>query len=276
VHAKTGRPVVVGRKEVMSKSKKNVVPPAAIIDAYGADTARLFVLSDSPPERDLEWTAAGVEGAWRYINRVFRLIAEPPMALPPPDAAMPGALSSAATAIRRATHQAIKAVTESIDGFRFNVAVAQIRTLSNALEAADGPGVGVANGGVANGGDANGGAADGGEAWALREGFEALAQLIAPMTPHLAEELWQLLGHKGLIVDRPWPTFDARLTVEDSVTLAVQVNGKLKDTITLPRNIAAKDAEAAALALPAVQRTLDGKMPRKVIVVPNRIVNVVA
>jgi len=266
VHAKTGRPVVVGRKEVMSKSKKNVVPPASIIDAYGADTARLFVLSDSPPERDLEWTAAGVEGAWRYINRVFRLIAEPPMALPPPDAAMPGVLSSTATAIRRATHQAIKAVTESIDGFRFNVAVAQIRTLSNALEAADGTGVGAANGGAANGG----------EAWALREGFEALAQLIAPMTPHLAEELWQLLGHKGLIVDRPWPTFDARLTVEDSVTLAVQVNGKLKDTITLPRNIAAKDAEAAALALPAVQRTLDGKTPRKVIVVPNRIVNVVA
>jgi leucyl-tRNA synthetase len=257
VHASTGRPVVVGRKEVMSKSKKNVVPPASIIDAYGADTARLFVLSDSPPERDLEWTAAGVEGAWRYINRVFRLASEPAMPLPPPGAAPPpGALSPKAEAARRATHQAIAAVTESIDGFRFNVAVAQIRTLSNALEAVDGTGAG--------------------EAWALREGLEALAQLIAPMTPHLAEELWQLLGHRGLVADQPWPKFDPALVVEDSVTLAVQVNGKLRATLTAARDAPSGEVEAAALALPAIARTLDGKAPRKVIIVPNRIVNVVA
>jgi len=255
VHAKTGKPVVVGRKETMSKSKKNVVPPAAIIDEYGADTARLFVLSDSPPERDLEWTAAGVDGAWRYVNRVFRLTTEPPVPLPPPGAAIPNAMSPAALAARRATHRAIASVTENIDGFRFNVAVAQIRTLSNALEALDGKGDG--------------------EAWALREGLEALAKLLGPMVPHLAEEMWAALGHAQLLCFEAWPKADPGLLVEDTVKVAIQVNGKLRATLDLPRDGGEGHAKEAALAHANVQAAVAGKPLRKVVFVPNRILNLV-
>src|SRR5262249_26853372 len=159
----------VGRREVMSKSKKNVVPPGKIIEQYGADTARLFMLSDSPPERDLEWSDAGVEGAWRYLNRLYRLVSEPPVALPPPAAKQPAELSPNAEAMQRAIHKAIAAVSEHLEAFRFNVAVAQVRTLSNLLEEIDGKGAG--------------------EAWVLRLGAETVARLIAPMTPHLAEEM---------------------------------------------------------------------------------------
>jgi leucyl-tRNA synthetase len=166
----TGKKVTVGRIEVMSKSKKNVVAPSTIIDAYGADTARLFVLSDSPPERDFEWTEAGVEGAWRYVNRLYRLVAEPKVALPPVGAKMPAQMSAKATAARRATHRAIATVGECFTQLRFNVGVAQVRTLSNTLDELDGQ--------------------TEGEAWALREGLEALVRLIGPMMPHLAEELW--------------------------------------------------------------------------------------
>jgi leucyl-tRNA synthetase len=255
VHATTGKPVIVGRKEVMSKSKKNVVPPGAIIAEYGADTARLFVLSDSPPERDLEWTAAGVEGAWRYLNRVFRLATEPPVALPPPGAAIPNALSPQALAVRRATHRAIATVSENLDGFRFNVAVAQIRTFSNALEALDGKGDG--------------------EAWALREGLEALAKLLAPMTPHLAEEMWAALGHKDLLCFQSWPKADPGLLVEDTVKVAVQVNGKLRATLDLPRDCDEAHAKEQALAQATVQAAISGKPLRKVVFVPNRILNLV-
>jgi leucyl-tRNA synthetase len=254
-HATTGKPVVIGRKEVMSKSKKNVVPPGAIIAEYGADTARLFVLSDSPPERDLEWTAAGVEGAWRYLNRVFRLATEPPVALPPPGAGLPNAVSPTALAMRRTTHRAIATVTENLDGFRFNVAVAQIRTLSNALEAADGKGDG--------------------EAWALREGLEALAKLLAPMVPHLAEEMWAALGHTSLLCFEPWPKAEPGLLVQDTVKVAVQVNGKLRATLDLPRDCDEAHAKDAALAQANVQAAIGGKPLRKVVFVPNRILNLV-
>jgi leucyl-tRNA synthetase len=254
-HATTGKPVAIGRKEVMSKSKKNVVPPGAIIAEYGADTARLFVLSDSPPERDLEWTAAGVEGAWRYLSRVFRLATEPPIALPARGAALPNAMSARALATRRAIHRAIAAVTENIDGFRFNVAVAQIRTLSNALEALDGKGEG--------------------EAWALREGLEALAKLLAPMVPHLAEEMWTALGHDSLLCFEPWPKADPSLLVEDTVKVAVQVNGKLRATLDLPRDCDEAHAKEAALGQATVQAAIGGKPLRKVVFVPNRILNLV-
>ena len=256
VHAKTGRPVTVGRKEVMSKSKKNVVAPSAIIDEYGADTARLFMLSDSPPERDLEWSAAGVEGAWRYVNRAYRLAAEPVAALPPPGAPVPAALSPAAQAVRRAAHRAIAAVTENLDGFRFNVAVAQVRTLTNALEAIDGKGEG--------------------EGWALRDGLEILCKLLAPMTPHLAEEMWSLLGHTALLCLQPWPKADPALLVDETVKVAVQVNGKLRATVDLPRDAAEAQAREVALAQPNVQSAIAGKPVRKFIYVANRIVNVVA
>ena len=256
VHATTGAKVLVGRSEIMSKSKKNVVPPAEIIASYGADTARLFMLSDSPPERDLEWTESGVEGAWRYVNRLYRLASEPPVALPPPDAPRPATLSPVAEAARRATHKAIAAVTEQVEALRFNVAVAQVRTLSNALEALDGKGEG--------------------EAWVLGEGLRALCHLVAPMCPHLAEEMWVALGGKGLLCERAWPEADPALLVDGTVKVAVQVNGKLRATIDLPRDAPEAQAREMALAQPNVAAAMAGKPPRKVIVVPNRIVNVVA
>jgi leucyl-tRNA synthetase len=255
-HVKTGRPVTIGRSESMSKSKRNTVDPESIIASYGADTARWFMLSDSPPERDMEWTDAGVEGAWRFMNRLHRLINEPPLALPPAGAKPPATLSEAAVALRRHTHRAIAAVTTDFEQFGFNRAVAHVRELSNAL--ADAPADG-----------------DAGVAWALREGFETLVTLAAPMVPHIAEALWQDLGMAGLVVDAPWPKADTALLVEDSVTVAVQVNGKLRGTLSLPRGARREDAESAALALPAVTRATDGKPIRRVIVVPDKIVNVV-
>jgi leucyl-tRNA synthetase len=255
VHATTGAKVLVGRSEIMSKSKKNVVPPAEIIASYGADTARLFMLSDSPPERDLEWTESGVEGAWRYVNRLYRLASEPPVALPPPGAPRPATFAPKAEAAWRATHKAIAAITEQIEALRFNVAVAQVRTLSNTLEALDGTGEG--------------------EAWVLGESLRALCHLVAPMCPHLAEEMWVALGGTGLLCERAWPAADPALLVDDTVKVAVQVNGKLRATIDLPRDAAEDAARAAALAAPNVAAAMAGKPLRKVIVVPNRIVNVV-
>ncbi len=250
-----GRPVVVGRSEKMSKSKKNVVDPAGIIGTYGADTARLFMLSDSPPERDLDWTDAGVDGAFRYVNRLWRMVVDPGIALPAPGAAAPGAFGPAAKKVRQQTHKTIALVGDDLDRFHFNKAVARIRELSNAL--AEFP------------------ATEAGAGWVLREGLETLVRLIGPMMPHLGEELWSELGHGDLLVESGWPEADPSLLVEDSVTMAVQVNGKLKGTLELAKDTDNSTAEAAALALPGVAALLGGKPPRKVIVVPNRIVNVV-
>ena len=254
VHNETGRPIKVGRSETMSKSKKNVVDPGKIIDSYGADTARLFMLSDSPPERDLEWTDAGVDGAWRYINRLWRLVDE--ATLPPVGTVAPASFNAKAETARRAIHRAIADVSNAFERFHFNGAVAKVRELSNALDALN--------------------SAETSEAWVLREGLEVLAQLIAPMLPHIGEEMWQRLGHKEMLTETTWPKADPKLLVDDTVTIAVQVNGKLRATITLPRDAAAKDAEVAALADANVQRAIGGNKPRKVIVVPNKIINVVA
>ncbi len=255
VKADDGSPVTVGRSESMSKSRKNVVDPESIIENYGADTARLFMLSDSPPERDVEWTESGIEGAWRYINRLWRMITEPPVPLPPVGAAAPDRLSDAAEAARRTIHKTIAAVTDDLERFRFNRAVARIRELTNLLAELGGDGPG--------------------EAWVLREGFETTVRLMDPMMPHLAEELWSRLGHDALLADSPWPEADAALIVDDSVVVAVQVNGKLRGTLELPRDADREAVEAAALALPAVIRIIGGKPVREVIVVPNRVINVV-
>jgi leucyl-tRNA synthetase len=251
-----GRPVTIGRLEKMSKSKKNVVDLDDIVDSYGADTARLYLLSDSPPERDLEWTAAGIDGSWRYVSRLWRMVSEPAAELPPPGGKIPQPLSPKLDALRRLGHKTIAAVTDDLDKFRFNRAVARIRELTNALEdiPAGEPGAGAV----------------------LREGLEIVTRLIGPMMPHLAEEMWRTLGRRELIADTPWPAADPELARDEQVTVAVQVNGKLRGTIDLPRDAAANDAEEAALALPQVARLLDGRRPRKVVVVPNRIVSVVA
>ena len=239
----------------MSKSKRNVVGLDKIVETYGADTARLYLLSDSPPERDLEWTETGIEGIWRYVNRLWRMATEPTAPLPPPGAPIPAELPDAAIAVRRVIHKTVAAVTDDLDKFRFNRAVARIRELSNALE--DLPAAAPGGGAV------------------LREGLETLARLLGPMMPHLAEELWETLGHARSLAEEPWPQADPALARDDEVTIAVQVNGKLRATLALPRDTGKAVLEDAALALPQVARWLEGRPPRKVVVVPNRIVNIV-
>jgi leucyl-tRNA synthetase len=255
-----GRAVVAGRLEKMSKSKKNVVSLDAIVETYGADTARLYLLSDSPPERDLEWTAAGIEGIWRYVNRVWRMVDEPARPLPPPGTPLPAKLSPEVAAVRRTIHKTIAMVTDDLDKFRFNRAVARIRELTNALEELQ-PGMPER---------------DEGAGPVLREGLERLAQLLGPMMPHLAEEMWERLGGKGLLAEQPWPEADPELARDEQVTIAVQVNGKLRATLEVPRDAGREMVASAALALPQVVRWLGGRPPKKVIVVPNRIVNLVA
>ncbi len=246
VHARTGAPVAVGRSEKMSKSKKNVVDPDLIIDTYGADTARWFMLSDSPPDRDLEWSTAGVEGAWRFVNRLWRLVED--------CAQKKGAGDGAA--LRRATHGAINDVTQLLDRFKFNSAVARIRELANAIEEAA--------------------AGDAVDAAALAEALQALVKLLGPMMPHLGEELWAKIGAKGLLCEQPWPAADPQYLVADTIEIAVQVNGKLRATVTLGRDAPQAEAEKVALSQPAVQRAMDGKGVRKVIYRPNQVINVVA
>ena len=246
-----GAPVSVGRSEKMSKSKKNVVDPEEIIERYGADVARLFMLSDSPPARDLDWTEAGVDGAWRYLNRLWRLVDEAP------DAPAGAGTSDAAEALRNVAHRTVDAMTGDLERFHFNRAVARIRELTNALAdalPADDPAM----------------------AAAYRESIGTAVRLIAPMTPHLAESCWRRLGGEGLLADQPWPAADPARLTEEIVVLPVQVNGKLRGQLEVARGLEAADVEAAALALAGVQRQLEGRAPRRVVVVPDKIVNVVA
>jgi len=247
--------VNIGRSEKMSKSKKNVVDPEIIIGNYGADTARLFMLSDSPPDRDLDWTDAGVEGAWRYVGRVWRLIEGASDQVAPAGSAMPGKFSDETLKIRSLVHKTAHAVTRDLNNFHFNKAVARIRELTNALESFI--------------------ASDDASNWVRREAFEFVAKLINPMMPHLAEELWQHLGHTNLIANETWPTVDESLLVDDTVTIAVQVNGKMRGTVELPIDCPQDQAQSAALALETAIAAMNGKSPRKVIVVPNRIINIV-
>ena len=261
VHAKTGKPIIVGAVESMSKSKKNVVDPDTIIAAYGADTARWFMLSDTPPERDIEWTSAGVEGAHRFLQRVWRLVRDAAAKGAAPGSPMPARFGPDAEALRRAAHRSVAAVTGAIEKLRFNAAVAHIYELANALSA------GLQCAGPQPAPDL---------AYALREAAELLARIAAPMVPHLAEESWALLGYNTLIAEEPWPAPEKTLLQEDTVTIAVQVNGKRRDELTIARDAATEDIEAAALKLDNVVRAIGGRKIKKVVVVPQRIVNVVA
>ena len=247
------RPVEAGRVEKMSKSKRNTIDPTTIIDGYGADTARLFMLSDSPPDRDLEWTDAGVDGAWRYLNRLWRLVAERAPSLP--DVSASGELGTGGNALKRLVHKTIAQVTAELERLHFNKAVALVRELSNAVE----PFVPETDGDRA----------------LVREALETIVVLIGPMMPHLAEELWRRLGHTRLLVETAWPKPDLAWTVADSVIVPVQVNGKRRAELELPRGSAAGEVEALALADAAVRRAMEGKPARRVVVVPDKIVNVV-
>lgn len=254
-HIATGEPVIVGRSEKMSKSRKNVVDPASIIDSYGADTARLFMLSDSPAARDLEWTDSGIDGAWRYTNRLWRLVAEPEFSIAGVESPQPASLDDASEEFLRKVHKTIADVSGDFDEFRFNRAVARIRELTNALSALDGEGED--------------------RAWVRRFGCEVAIQLIAPVMPHLAEELWSRLGHASLLTSVDWPKAEEEFLSEDTVTVAVQVNGKLRGTIELPADAESSVAEEKALAIENVMRATNGSPPRKVIVVANKVINVV-
>ena len=244
----TGEPLIVGDIEKMSKSKKNTVTPDEIFDVYGVDAARLFTLSDSPPERDAQWTSGGVQGAWRFVNRVWdEFDSQPASVSGEPEAE-----------IRRATHKLVKQVTEAIEGFRFNSGIARLYEFLNLLKA--NPAKGATPAVLA----------------ARHEALAAFARLIAPFTPHLAEECWARIGGTGMVVNAPWPDFDSALTEDAVKVLPVQVNGKRRGEISAPAGAEAADVEKIVLADPEIIARLEGLTIRKIIVVRDRIVNIVA
>jgi leucyl-tRNA synthetase len=256
-----GEEIAIGGIEKMSKSKRNTVDPDEIISTFGADTARWFVLSDSPPERDVIWTEEGVQGAAKFVQRLWRLVGEL-IFLGGADAQpAPPVFSPPAVAIRRAAHASLVKVEEDIERLRFNRAIAQVHDLANKLGAAVGA---VESEDIAP--DMR---------YAFREAADILVSLFAPMMPHLAEECWSRLGHAGLVSEAPWPVADRALTKEDTIELPVQVNGKKRGDLVIDRAAGAAAIEAAALGLEAVQRALEGRPVKKIIIVPQRIVNVV-
>ena len=232
----------------MSKSKKNTVAPGDIFDTYGVDSARLFVLSDSPPERDVQWSTSGVEGSWRLTHRIWDLFDNLP------DEVIPCADEAAAAALLKAAHKTVKTVTEGFEGFRFNAAIAKLYELVSTIRSAD----------IAATGSA-----------ARIEALTLLAGLIAPVTPHLAEECWTRLGREGLVADAAWPQFDSGLAQDDAYVMPVQVNGKRRGEILIAVGASEDEIRQTALADADVKRHLDGATIRKIIIVPNRILNFV-
>jgi len=258
IHHDSGQSVTTKGVIKMSKSKKNVIDPTNILDEYGADAARLFMLSDSPPERDLEWSSAGIDGAKRYLNRIVTFVRQSAAVLP--DLNEPSDISSDLpddlVNLRQGCHQLIKQTTDDYDDFHFNKVVARIREFSNDLLNTD--------------------ADDCAHPLVIREGIETIIRLLNPIAPHITEECWQLLGHDQLLADMPWPKHIADLAAEDQVTIGVQVNGKLRGSITLDKQAVEDTAMTLAMEQDDIAKYLDDSDIKKVIYVPGRILNIVA
>ncbi len=261
VHVETGDPITIGAIEKMSKSKKNVVDPDDIIEHYGADTVRWFVLSDSPPERDVEWTESGVEGAGRFVQKVWRLINELSPTLLSQESQKPEAFSEKAETLRTLSHKTLEQVTKAIEELRFNSAIAFLHEFTGKISSTFHKETNT----ISDDMD-----------WTLREAAEMLSKMIAPFMPHLGEECWQALGHKDRILAlEPWPILEKDLLRVKTVTIAVQVNGKKRDVLTVAPESDRQTLEEMALLLDNVKRTIDGKEIKKVIVIPGKIVNIV-
>ena len=260
VHLETGEPINIGSIEKMSKSKKNVVDPDEIIASFGADTARWFVLSDSPPDRDVIWTEDGVQGSSRFVQRLWRLVNEI-ADLAGPARARPNQFDEGSLTLRKVTHKSLHAVENDLERLAFNRCVAHIYTLANQISKSidlmrtDKPADDMA--------------------YALREAGKVLVQMVSPMMPHLGEECWQALGEHGLVAEASWPLLEAGLIIDDQIVLPVQVNGRKRADVTVPADADSAAVEAIVRSLDTVIRAMEGREIRKVIVVPRRIVNVV-
>jgi leucyl-tRNA synthetase len=259
----SGEEISIGAVEKMSKSKRNTVDPDDIIGTYGADTARWFMLSDSPPDRDVIWSEVGVQGASRDMQRLWRLVNEAAEAAKTAPQSRPATFGDEALALRKAAHGALDKVSSGIERLHFNVCLANIREFTNMLAETLGRS-GTAKSSLAPD-----------LAWSLHEAATILVQLFSPMMPHLAEECWQALGQAGLVSEARWPQIERDLLVEDTITLPVQVNGRKRGEVTVANGAQNPEIEAAVLALDAVKQALGGKPARKIIIVPQRIVNVV-
>jgi len=258
VHKETGKPVKIGSIEKMSKSKKNVIDLSSMAESFGADATRWFVLSDSPPERDVQWTESGIEGVWRFIQRVWRLVDDTKAILDNEEIGSKAQID--AEDLLKSAHRAIDQVTDAYDNLRFNRAIAQIYELANALSKS------IAKVKADASSD---------ERKALKMAVETLVKLSNPIVPHLTETCWRHLGHDTLLVDESWPEADQKYLTDDTIMLPIQVNGKKRGELTIAKDATKAQIETAALSAEPIARMLDGNAPKKVIVVPGRIVNVV-
>jgi leucyl-tRNA synthetase len=256
---KCGGQISIGRLEKMSKSKKNVVDPEYLIEKYGADTARMFCLFASPPEKDLDWSDQGVEGSYRFLNRVWRLFYEQHTRLkdvkPLPFGTV---LEGDQKVLRQKTHKTIKRVTEDIERFHFNTAISAIMELVNEIYVSD----------VQDRKDEL-------SKRVLREAIETVVLLLSPFVPHFAEELWEALGNRESIIKNRWPDYDREAVLEEEILIVIQVNGRLRDRITLPASFGEEEVKAWALKSEKIRRLVEGKEIKRVILVPKKLVNIV-
>jgi leucyl-tRNA synthetase len=243
----------------MSKSKGNVVDPNELVEKYGADTVRLFSLFAAPPERDLEWSDQGVEGAYRFLNRVFRLVDENLGVFAQTASGLPQEMNAASTALHRKTHQTIRKFGADIEAkFHFNTAISAVMELTNTL--------------YSLAADDSGETAD---PAVIREAIEAMLALLSPMVPHLCAELWELTKHPTPLAEVLWPEYDDEAVREEAITIVVQVKGKVRSQLQVAPGTSDADLEQMALADEKVQKFLESKPVRKVIVVPNKLINIV-